>query len=337
VKPIRERDPVLVGLAGLGIVAAVVLLVFFSGSLPFVGGTTYTADFTEAAGLRSGNEVRVAGVKVGSVTGVTLDGTHVKVTFKVDDTWVGNASTAAIKIKTLLGEKYLAVDPLGTAAQNPGQAIPAGRTTSPYDVTQAFSDLANTVGRIDTTQLAQSFESISNAFSNTAPDVHAALTGLSALSQTIASRDNQIAQLLASTKRVTGMLATDDSQFQSLINDGNLLLNELDARRDAIGQLLTGTRQLGVELSGLVTDNSATLHPALVELDQVTTVLQRNQDNLNRALALAGPYYRLVGNTLGNGRWFDVYLCGLVPQSYLPPVFAPQTPVGCVSPKQGGS
>ncbi|HEY3747942.1 MAG TPA: MCE family protein [Pseudonocardiaceae bacterium] len=336
-KAIRERDPVLVGLAGLGIVAAVVLLVFFSGSLPFIGGTTYTADFTEAAGLRSGNEVRVAGVKVGSVTGVALDGTHVKVTFKVDDTWVGNASTAAIKIKTLLGEKYLAVDPLGTAAQNPGQAIPTSRTTSPYDVTQAFSDLANTVGRIDTTQLAQSFESISNAFSNTAPDVHAALTGLSALSQTIASRDNQIAQLLASTKRVTGMLATDDSQFQSLINDGNLLLNELDARRDAIGQLLTGTRQLGVELSGLVTDNSATLHPALVELDQVATVLQRNQDNLNRALALAGPYYRLVGNTLGNGRWFDVYLCGLVPRSYLPPVFAPQTPVGCVSPKQGGS
>src|SRR5262249_20196671 len=136
---IRERNPVLVGLAGLAIVAVVALLAFFSGSLPVIGGgTTYTADFTEAAGLRSGNEVRVAGVKVGSVTGVSLDGTHVKVTFKVKNAWVGNASTAAIKIKTLLGEKYLAVDPLGTAAQNPGQAIPASRTTSPYDVTQAF-------------------------------------------------------------------------------------------------------------------------------------------------------------------------------------------------------
>ncbi|HEX5117194.1 MAG TPA: MCE family protein [Pseudonocardiaceae bacterium] len=337
-KSIRERNPVLVGLVGLAIVAAIALLVFFSGSLPIIGGgTTYRADFTEAAGLRSGNEVRVAGVKVGSVTGVSLDGNHVQVTFKVKDTWVGNASTAAIKIKTLLGEKYLAVDPLGAATQNPSQPIPTSRTTSPYDVTQAFSDLADTVGRIDTTQLAQSFEAISNAFGNTAPDVHAALTGLSALSRTIASRDNQIAQLLASTKRVTGMLATDDTQFQALINDGNLLLNELQARRDAIGALLTGTRQLAVQLSGLVTDNSATLHPALVELDQVTTVLQRNQNNLNRALALAGPYYRLVGNTLGNGRWFDVYLCGLVPQSYLPPIFAPQTPTGCVSPKQGGS
>lgn len=337
-KPIRERNPVLVGLAGLAIVTVVALLAFFSNSLPVIGGgTTYTADFTEAAGLRSGNEVRVAGVKVGSVTGVSLDGNHVLVTFKVKDTWVGDASTAAIKIKTLLGEKYLAVDPLGAAAQNPARPIPTTRTTSPYDVTQAFSDLATTVGRIDTTRLAQSFEAIANAFGNTAPDVHAALTGLSALSQTIASRDNQIAQLLASTKRVTGMLAADDSQFQSLINDGNLLLNELQARRDAIGSLLTGTRQLAVQLSGLVTDNSATLRPALAELDQVTTVLQRNQDNLNRALALAGPYYRLVGNTLGNGRWFDVYLCGLVPQSYLPPVLQPQTPVGCVSPKQGGS
>lgn len=334
---IRERNPVLVGITGLAVVTVVAVLAFFSDSLPVIGGgTTYTADFSEAAGLRSGNEVRVAGVKVGSVTGVSLDGNHVEVTFKVRNTWVGDASTAAIRIKTLLGEKYLAVDPLGVAAQNPARDIPTTRTTSPYDVTQAFSDLASTVGRIDTTRLAQSFEAISNAFSNTAPDVHAALTGLSALSQTIASRDNQIAQLLASTRRVTGMLADDDSQFQSLIDDGNLLLNELQARRDAISALLTGTRQLAEQLSGLVADNSATLRPALTELDQVTAVLQRNQDNLNRALALAGPYYRLVGNTLGNGRWFDVYLCGLVPQSYLPPVYQPQTPVGCVSPKRGG-
>ncbi len=94
--------------------------------------------------------MRVAGVKVGKVTGVSLDGDRVKVRFKVKDTWVGDRSTAAIKIKTLLGEKYLAVDPLGPAAQNPDQTIPASRTVSPYDVTQALSGLADTVGRIDT-------------------------------------------------------------------------------------------------------------------------------------------------------------------------------------------
>ncbi|MBO0870998.1 MAG: ABC transporter substrate-binding protein, partial [Micromonosporaceae bacterium] len=81
-------------------------------------------------------------------------------------------------------------------------------------------------------------------------------------------------------------------------------------------------------------DNTAQLAPTLAALDKVTDVLQRNQANLSRALALAGPYYRLVGNTIGNGRWFDTYLCGLVPNSYLAPGAGP--PTGCIPPKAGG-
>ena len=60
-------------------------------------------------------------------------------------------------------------------------------------------------------------------------------------------------------------------------------------------------------------------------------ILQQNQANLTKALALAGPYYRLLGNALGSGRWFDVYLCGLIPHSYLPPGTPPAT--GCEPPK----
>ena len=86
-----------------------------------------------------------------------------------------------------------------------------------------------------------------------------------------------------------------------------------------------------MQLSGLVSDNQATLGPALQALDQVTTVLERNQANLKKALALAGPYYRLLGNALGNGRWFDAYLCGILPKSYLPPGTGPAT--GCKPPK----
>jgi phospholipid/cholesterol/gamma-HCH transport system substrate-binding protein len=333
---ITERNPVTVGAIGVILLVIVGLFAYFYDDLPLIGGgTTYTADFTESAGLVAGNEVRVAGVKVGKVTGVSLDGDRVAVRFKVKDIWVGDRSTAAIKIKTLLGEKYLAVDPLGPAAQNPDQAIPASRTVAPYDVTQALSGLANTVGRIDTTQLAAGFEAISQTFGDTAPDVHQALTGLADLSTTIASRDNQLADLLANTRRLTGVLAQDDSQFAALLRDGNQLLAELQNRRHAIAGLLTGTQQLATQLSGLVVDNSAQLAPTLRELGQVTDVLQRNQNNLDHALALAGPYYRLVGNSLGSGRWMDTYLCGLVPPSYLPPGAEPGT--GCAAPTTLGS
>jgi phospholipid/cholesterol/gamma-HCH transport system substrate-binding protein len=330
------RHPVLAGVVGLLLAATLAVLAFNADTLPVIGGgTTYTADFTEAAGLRSGNEVRVAGVRVGSVTGVALHGGKVRVAFRVKDTWVGDASTAAIKIKTLLGEKFLALDPLGAAEQNPRTTIPAARTTSPYDVTEAFGKLSDTVEKIDTDALARSFETMSQTFRNTPDSVRGALKGLSALSRTISSRDAQLARLLAASEQITGRLADDNARFQALLADGNLLLAEVQRRRDAIGALLTGTQQLAAQISGLVADNTKTLGPALAALDRVTEVLQRNQDNLTRALALAGPYYRMVGNAIGNGRWFDAYLCGLVPDSYLPAGTAP--PTGCIPPKTGST
>jgi phospholipid/cholesterol/gamma-HCH transport system substrate-binding protein len=334
-RPLRERNPVAVGTAGLLLLALVSLAVYNADALPLVGGgTTYAADFTEAAGLRPGNEVRVAGVKVGKVTGVSLDGDRVKVTFKVQHTWIGDASTAAIGIKTLLGEKYLAVDPLGSRPQNPGQRIPKSRTTSPYDVTQAFNGLGQTLGSIDTQALAASFRTISDTFKDTPSSVRSAATGLASLSKTVSSRDAELADLLSGSKQLTRTLSDQNGRFQTLISDGNLLLGEIQKRRDAIHSLLVGTQDLGTQLNGLVADNNRQLAPTLDALDRVTTVLDANQSSLDKALALAGPYYRLVGNTLGNGRWFDSYLCGLVPKNYLPKGTPPAT--GCMPPRATG-
>lgn len=334
-RPMRERSPVAVGVAGLLLLALVSLVAYNADALPLIGGgTTYSADFSEAAGLRSGNEVRVAGVKVGKVTGVSLDGDRVKVTFTVRHTWIGDSSTAAIGIKTLLGEKYLAVDPLGNRPQDPAQRIPKSRTTSPYDVTQAFDGLGKTFGAIDTQALAASFRTLSDTFKDTPASVRSAATGLASLSRTVASRDAQLADLLAGSKQLTGTLAAQDARFQSLVTDGDLLLGEVQRRRDAIHALLVGTQDLGAQLSGLVADNDKQLAPTLAALDRVTGVLDANQASLDKTLALVGPYYRLVGNTLGSGRWFDSYLCGLVPKNYLPPGTPPAT--GCMPPKATG-
>jgi len=331
-KPLSERNPIVVAIVGLLLLAALALLAFNAANLPIIGGGTgYTAYFAEDAGLAAGNEVRVAGVTVGHVTGISLAGNKVAVTFKVKGTWVGNETTAAIKIKTLLGDKFLALDPLGTRSQDPGQPIPLSRTTSPYDVTQAFTGFGQQVSQIDTVQLGRSLQTLAAAFAGTPPYVRSALRGLASLSETVASRDAQLAGLLRGAKNVTGALASQNANFARLLGDGNLLLAELRQRQAAIHALLTGTQALAVQLSGLVNDNQAKLGPALQALDQVTTVLERNQANLKKALALAGPYYRLLGNALGNGRWFDTYLCGIVPKSYLPPGTGPAT--GCQPPK----
>src|SRR5437763_8968251 len=130
VRSFRERNPYVVALIGITLGTLVMLSVLARDQLPIIGGGThYSVDFTEAGGLRTGDDVSVAGVTVGRVTAIALEGSHVRVTVLVRDTWLGNQSTAAIKIKTLLGSKYLAISPRGTAPLDPDTPIPTQRTT----------------------------------------------------------------------------------------------------------------------------------------------------------------------------------------------------------------
>jgi phospholipid/cholesterol/gamma-HCH transport system substrate-binding protein len=317
-KSFRERNPVGIGVIGTLVLAAVALVVFFYQDLPISGGTTYQAEFSEAAGLRPDDEVRVAGIKVGEVTEVELADDRVLVSFRITDAWIGNRTSAEIKIKTLLGRKFLALRPSGDAELDPDQPIPLSRTVTPYDVTAAFEGLASTAGAIDTQQLAESFRSISDTFKDSPQHVRSALDGLTALSTTISSRDEALADLLVNTRKISATLAGSSDELDSLINDGNLLLTELSNRRDAIHELFVSTGQLAGQLSGLVADNQARLGPALAQLDTVTGILQRHTADLDRSLQLAGPYFRIASNTAGSGRWIDTYLCGLVIENRAP-------------------
>ena len=312
--PRRAADaPVRTAIAGLAVLALGVVAALNVRSLPVIGdGTTYSAEFSEAAGLFAGNDVRIAGVKVGRVTDLKLSGDHVLVSFKAKDAWLGDATGAAIRLKTVLGQKYLALAPEGEATLDPGQPIPRSRTSVPYDILAAFGQLSSTVDKIDTVQLAKSFDTLSATLANTPQDVRAALTGLSRLSDSLASRDHQLATLLANTRVVSKTLVDRDAVVQRLFDDGNQLLSEVSNREQAITSLLDGSRQLATELSGLIDENEAQVGPLLTELDQLTSMLQRNQDALAAGIKGFAPLVRLGTNIAGSGRFIDGYLCGLI-------------------------
>ncbi|MPZ80702.1 MAG: MCE family protein [Actinophytocola sp.] len=337
-KPLRERDQASVGAVTLVLIVLALLVAFNADDLPIIGGgTTYTAEFSESAGLRPGNEVRLAGVKVGDVRSVELARNKVVVDFRVRDVSLGDESTVSIEIKTLLGDKYLALTSDGRSPQHPNDPIPVSRTRTPFDIVPAVGKLSETVEKIDTDQLAKSFAVISDTFANSPRHMKDALTGLTRLSSTLSSRDEQLRTLLSNTADVTKTVADRDAQLQKLFADATLLLDELSARREAVSTLLTGTTALSNELSGLVADNQAQLEPALDELDQVTTILARNQDNLSASLQSLAPYVRMFNNVIGNGRWFEGYICGLLP----PPTdvgIIDINPEGCSTPLayQGG-
>lgn len=311
-KSFSSRNPMPIGIIGLIMVGALLWCAFNAANLPIIGGgTVYSAAFTEDAGLVEGNEVRIAGVKVGEVTSTSLAGNKVIVKFKIKNAWVGNQSLVSIKLKTLLGTKYLGIDSQGTAKQNPHQQIPLARTASPFDVYPVFTQLTETVQDINTAKLAQALNAISTTFTDTPSTVKPLLSGLTRLSTTISSRDAQLQTLLSAANSVTGVLADRDAQLTKLFADGSQLLDTLNQRRDEIHALLVNTSTLSTQLSGLVTDNQATIGPMLANLHSVLQILQNNQDSLDRGLQLLAPFYRVFNNAIGNGRWFDNYIQNL--------------------------
>ena len=314
-RPFRERNPVLVGFAGLVAIALMMLAAFRADQLPLIGGgDTYYAEFSEAGGLQSGDEVRIAGVKVGEVKELVLDGNVVRVEFLVDKgVEFGPDTEAVIRVKTLLGDMFVGLEPEGSWQLDPGSTIDVEHTTAPYDVVDAFSDLSDTTTRIDTTQLATAFDTVSELLEQTPEEVRGTLTGLSRISRNIAARDTQINSLLQNLDNVSGVLADRNEELVRLFEDGSVLFRAVAARRESIHNLLVATQQLSGQLRGLVADTRADLGPALAELSEVLDVLKKNEENLDRSLRLMAPFYRVFANTLGTGSWWDSWIQNMPP------------------------
>lgn len=307
-----RRSPVSVGAMGVMILLMVAVSSFYLTQLPLVGaGARYTAKFTEAAGLKTGNEVRVAGIKVGNVESVSLNGDRVDVKFRVSNTWLGDQTQASIQIKTVLGQKYLGLTPRGSTELDPDN--PITDTISPYDVIDAFSDASNQIEELDTDNVAKSLTTLSEAFSGTAGDIGPSLKGISRLSQTIASRDQEVQKLLGATKKTSKILSDRNQEFTRLIAGAGQLLDELNNRQQAIAALLSSTTTLSTALSGIVKDNQAQIGPALESVREVAALLTKQNANLRKSIQYMAPFYRLYANVLGNGRWFESAVTNLLP------------------------
>ena len=314
-KPFRERNPVVIGAISIATILLMLVAAFRAQDLPLIGGgDTYTAAFSEAGGLKVNDEVRIAGVRVGKVQSIELDGDHVKVTFRVKTASAfGTETGAAVKVKTWLGAWYLPPEPAGGGQLEEGDEIPVERTSSPFDVVEAFSGLAETAQDIDTDQLASGLTTLADLTRNTPEEFRGALAGVSQLSANIAAKNDQINSLLTNLDRVTTVLGARDQDIIKLMQDSDVLFRALVARRDSVHQLLVATTALSTELTALVRDTREDLKPALTQLESVVQVLTKNEDNIDSSIRLMAPFYRVFANTLGTGPWFDTYIQNMPP------------------------
>lgn len=280
----------------------------------------HQALFTEAGGLTAGCDVRLSGVKVGSVTDVSLHDGDAIVTFTVDSTVALAAETsAAIRSGTLLGQRILTLQSHGSGSLRSGDLIPVTRTSSPYSLTEAVDELTTNTEGTDTQQLNQSLDTLSETINQIAPQVGPTFDGVTRLSRSLNSRNEHLRALLKGATDLTGVLAERSQQVNTLLLNANELFGVLNEQREAIVSLLANTSAVARELSGLVADNESELAPTLQKLNSVTAMLERNRDNIAKALPGLSKYLITQGETVANGFYYNAYLPNLVPGQTLQP------------------
>lgn len=305
--------------------AVLILLVIAVGLQPerlvqLATAVRHQALFTEAGGITVGNDVTLSGIKVGSITDVSLDDGDALVTFTTAGKYpLGSQTTAHIRTGSLLGERVLTLESAGSGTLRSADVIPTSRTSSPYSLTDAVSDLTSNTAGTDTASLNQSLDTLSATIDQLAPKLGPTFDGLSRLSRSLNSRNENLAGLLKSAADVTTILGQRSQQLNTLILNANDLLGVLNERREAIVDLLANTAAVSAQLTGLVADNEEKLAPTLQRLNSVVAILEKNKDNIAAMLPNVKKFILSEGETLANGPYYNAYVPNLQPAQLLQP------------------
>ena len=320
---LRYRGSNLIRAGFIGVV--LIILVIAIGLQPerliqWATSLRYQALFSEAGGLAVGNDVTVSGIKVGTVSSIELDNGDALVGFTINSKYaLGSETTAHIRTGTLLGERVLALDSAGTGTLDPRQIIPTTRTSSPYSLTDAVSELTANTAATNTDTLNQSLDTLADTLNQIAPQLGPTFDGLSRLSRSLNNRNESLAELLKTAGDVTGILSERSQQVNTLILNANDLLAVLNDRRQAIVSLLANTSAVSRQLTGLVADNEKELTPTLERLNRVNEMLEKNRDNIAKALPGLAKYELTQGEIVANGAYYNALIPNIQPAQLLQP------------------
>lgn len=319
----RYRGSQLIRAGFIGVV--LIILVIAIGLQPerliqWATSIRYQALFSEGGGVATGDDVTVSGIKVGKVSSVSLQNGDALVSFTIAGKYaLGSETTAHIRTGTLLGQRVLALESAGAGTLDPQHVIPTTRTTSPYSLTDAVSELTSNTAGTDTGELNQSLDTLSATLDQIAPELGPTFNGLSRLSQSLNSRNQSLADLLKSAGDVTGILSQRSQAINTLILNAGDLLATLNERRQAIVSLIAGTTAVSRQLSGLVKDNEKQLAPALEKLNRVNEMLEKNRDAIAKALPGLAKYEVTQGEIVASGAYYDAFVPNISPAQILQP------------------
>jgi phospholipid/cholesterol/gamma-HCH transport system substrate-binding protein len=315
VKNFRERSPAVVGIVSIVAIAAATTVAFFIDRIPMVKQSyEVKAEFKDGAGLQSENQVRVAGIKVGTVSDIELVEDRVVVTLEIDNgTEIPKDAFAEIKLGTLLGTKFVDIEGKGGGPLlEDGDVIPIDRTAVPYEIYQASNQGTAVLEDLDGEALNEMLVELTKLTKVTQEELGVALEGLNELGTGLNDKDEELRSLLSEADDLTGLLNDEGGNINRLIDASNQVLGSLAQKREDVQSLLEVTKRMAADVSGLIDNNRQQLDSILTDLHRALIVLERNVEHLDVALRFSGPSLRYFGSLFTQGRWSDIFTCALV-------------------------
>ncbi len=330
------------GLSATVLVTSAVLL----GGTHLGSGTSYTAVFANSNGLIAGDEVRAAGVSVGTVQGVKLGaGNHVDVTFTVDhQVRLTRGSTATIKFRSLTGTKLLALEDAGTnrTLLPASGTIPLKRTDSGIDLDAIFNSFGPALQGLDPSALNQLSQSIIAVFSGESANVNTLLSSLGSVVSTLAQHDSVVDSLIANWKRVITTLEPQSSQFSQTLVNLQALVHGLSTNRKLVVDSLTSIADLANNGAAYIEGIRPGLATAITQAGRTAAGINSTLPTLKHYLQIYPGVLKALGRLGSYGAFYGIYFCGATAKVTVPGGTTVQLPWGidsaprCHAP-QGGS
>ena len=284
------------------------------GNIGFGGSRSFKAVFGDVTGLLPGNEVRVAGVRVGQVKSVEVhDQTLALVEFTIDgDRPVPESTIARLRYRNIVGERYIGLTE-GTGSADPlkeGTTLPLSQTRNALDLTVLFNGFRPLFQALDPASINQASFELVQVLQGEGGTLESLMTRTASLTNTLADRDEVLGRVLKNLETVLGTVDDRSSELSDLVLQLRALSTGFAQDRVAIGASLDGISDLTSATAGLLSDVRAPLRKDIKELRTLATTLNDDKGVVDGILGRLPAKLDTIVGTATYGSWFNFYLCG---------------------------
>ena len=281
---------------------------------------SYHAVFADATGLNAGDDVRVAGVRVGQVKSVKVaEKRYADVTFAVKKNIELKTSTRlSVRYLNLVGQRYLAMSesPGSGETLKAGQAIPLNQTTPPLDLTVLFNGFKPLFRALTPQDVNQLSYEVIQVLQGEGGTVDQLLAHTASLTNTIADRDHVVGEVVTNLNVVLDVVAQRDQGLSQLLLQLQRLVSGLSGDRDIIASSVGRIDALAASTASLLTDIRPSLKEDIAQLNKVAGTLATTNDPraggvnfLDGVLQRMPIKVRNILRTATYGSWFNFFLC----------------------------